>query len=226
MPDLPPQPAAPPRVGLTRNTIIGLGIFGVLMIGLLMAQLALLRDQQTTTDAQLRTAVRQANASLPLLEDAQPLVEKVSRNAPAIQRLGRRTNALLTQLTPLTKDLRAARADEVVREVGALSRTLLSADLPASMRALDGFLGRVRETALVQRTAQLAGVVATDIAPDVDRTRAIGEQTLRLFRESVAIQRETLAIARQTNAAAQEAARRAASIDNKTGGELPPTGAR
>lgn len=214
MPDLPPRPAAPTRVGLTRNTIIGLSIFGLLMTGLLAAQLALLRDQQTTTDGQLRTAVRQANANLPLVKDAQPLVEDVRQNAPAIRRLGRRSDALLTQLTPLARDLRAARADEVVREVGALSRTLLGAEIPSGLRAL------------VQRTARLADVVATDLAPDADRTRVIGEETLRLLRESVAIQRETLAIARQTNAAAQEAARRAASIDDKTGGEVPPGGAR
>src|SRR4051812_42259686 len=98
------------------------------MIGLLVAQIVLLRDQQTTTDAQLRTAVRQANASLPLVEDAQPLVEKLANAQPTVKQLGRRATTLADVLTPLAQDLRDARVDEVAREVGALSRTLLGSD--------------------------------------------------------------------------------------------------
>ena len=226
--------AAPPttRVTFPRVAWVAMAIVFTAQIGLLGVQLLLLEDQRTTTDAQLRTAVRQANASLPLIEDAQPLVESLAASRPQVRRLARDTTALLGELTPLARDLNDARADEQLRAAGALAQTLLEsdigattratrhlaltlldADVPATTRALNGFLGRARDHRLVERSARAAEVVP-QLPSLLRRSVAVQEQTL-------AIQRETLAIARQTMTAAQQAARSAESLDRKTGGSAP-----
>ena len=163
MPATPPQPSNPPHVSVTRNVAIVASVFGFLMIGLLAAQVVMLRDQQTTVDAQLRTAVRQANANLPLVEDAQPLVERLAGAEPQVKALGRKATTLADVLTPLARDLRDARADEVVRAVGALSRTLLGADVGTTTRSV---------------RALSAALVAADLPRLVERVDAIGTELM------------------------------------------------
>src|SRR4051794_30784277 len=181
------------------------------MIGLLAAQIVLLRDQQTTTDAQLRTAVRQANANLPLVEDAQPLVKRLANARPAVQQLGRKATTLADVLTPLAKDLRDARVDEVAREVGALSRTLLTADIGSVTNELltqdrlrrllvrsTSVLGEVRTRDLVAKSAAAAEAVPEEIVPVLKRTLALQQELLMTQKQALAAIDQTLVIARET----------------------------
>jgi hypothetical protein len=229
-----PEPApSPTRVTFPRIAWAGMALVLLTQIALLAVQLGLIEDQRTTTDDQLRATVQQANALLPLIEDAHPLVESLDESRPQLRRLGRDTTELLGELTPLARDLGDARADEQLQAAGALARTLLQADvgsatratrhlaltlldadLPATTRAVNGFLGRARDHRILERSARAAAEVP-QLSSLLRRSVAIQEQTL-------AIQRETLAIARQTNTAAQSAARSAESVDRKTGGSPPP----
>jgi hypothetical protein len=236
-----PHTSDPPaRVSFPRGAWIALGLFGLTMIGLLGVQLALIEDQRSTTDRQLKTAVRQANAALPLIEDAQPLVEQLRGDAPAIRRFGRDAARLTKELTPLVRGLNDARADEQLRAAGALARTLLnadvgsttiavrrlsanllSADLPSTARALDGFLRRARDQRLVELSARAARAVPQDIVPTLDRSLRVQQQAVAALRESLAIQRATLDTARETLAVARQTEQHAESIDRKTGGPVP-----
>ena len=236
--------APPVELKLPRRTVAGFAVFGTLMIGLLAVQVAMIEDQRSSVDRQLATAARQADALVPLVEDAQPLVEQIAGGAPQIRRLGRDTQGLLTELTPLARDLDDARAADQLRAAGALSRmlinadvgsatratrqlavTLLEADVPGSLRALDGFTRRVRDARFVERGARAADVTAREIPqvpPLLRRSVSVQEQTLAILRESLAVQRENLHVAQQTKAAADRAAASAESIDRKTGGSAPP----
>jgi hypothetical protein len=228
-----PASTAPARVSFPRGAWVVLGLFGVAMISLLGVQLALIEDQRSTTDRQLRTAVRQANASLPLIQDAQPLVEQLRGDAPAIRRFGR-------DAARLTKQLDKADAGEQLAAAGALARTLLDADvgsttlavrrlaanllgadLPSTTRALNGFLKRARDERLVETAARAARAVPHDIVPTLDQSLRVQQQTLAFMRESLAIQRATLQAARDTLAVAKQTEQHAESIDRKTGGAAP-----
>lgn len=169
-------PSQPTSITFSRGTWVALSLFGVLMLGALCGQLLLIEDQRTTTDRQLKTAVRQANRAIPLLDQTRPLVDQTTQALPAIRRLGRDTQTLLGELTPLSRDLNAARAPEQLQAAGALARNLLAADAPEQLQAA-GALARtlldadVGEMARAIQRADLPGL-ATDL-------RAVSSELLR-----------------------------------------------
>ena len=237
MPD--PTPA-PTSITFSRGTWIALTLFGLAMLGTLCAQLLLIEDQRTTTDSKLKTADRQANPAIPLLDRTRPLVDQTTQALPAVRRLGRDTQGLLGDLRPLTRDLRDARAPEQLQAAGALARTLLEADigemaravqradlpnLATDLRAVSSELLRQQRLRrlLVRSNAVLGEVRARHL---VEKSSVAAESVPRmeaLLRESVRIQSQTLAIAQETQRAAERAARSAESIDRKTGPSLAPT---
>ncbi len=82
MPEVRPESTTPVRVSFPRRVWAAFILFALMQFGVLSTQILLQEDQRTTTYAQLRTAVRQANAALPLIKDAQPLVEAIAEARP------------------------------------------------------------------------------------------------------------------------------------------------
>ena len=99
--------------------------------------------------------------------------------------------------------------------------TLLEADVPSTLRAIDGFMRRARDERFVEKSARAADVTATQapqVPPLLRRSVSVQEHTLAILRESLAVQRENLDVARRTLVAAERAARSAESLDRKSGG--------
>jgi hypothetical protein len=220
------------------------------MLGTLGVQLALIEDQRSSVDRQLRTAVRQANASLPLIEDAQPLVEELRTGAPAVRRLGRDASGLIAETRPLVRELDRARAGEQLEAAGALARALLDAGAPEAARdvrqltdavvradlprlvdgveALTGELlrqDRLRRL-LVRGNDVLGQTRALHTVPKLTEAAELAPDQFRVLSESLAVQRQTLSITRELLAVARETERHAESLDAKTGGSplVPPPG--
>jgi hypothetical protein len=163
VPEARPDSTTPVRVSFPRRVWAAFVLFALLQFAVLGTQILLQEDQRSTTDAQLRTAVRQANAALPLIEDAQPLVEDLARAKPQVVDLGRDVKVLAEELTPLTKELRDARADEQLEAAGALARTLLRADVGTTTRAVRALAANLLRADLPRVAAQLP-----DLVSDVD----------------------------------------------------------
>lgn len=217
----------PARVTFPRGAWLALSIFGVLMLGSLLTQLALIEDQRRTVRTQRAIAERQAREALPLLRALRPLAGDARTAVPGVKRLGGRVERLTRQATPLVADLRSADAGEVVRGLGTLTGAMLDADLPATTLAVRDMtaelarqdrlqrllvrgvdvLGQVRATDLIRRSARAADVVPRTLR----RSLSVQHETLELQRQALAAIRETLEVARETE-------RHAESLDRKTGG--------
>src|SRR5687768_15194076 len=107
------------RVSLPTHVYVILGVFGLVMLGLLAGQLMLIEDQRSTVDKQLAIQARQSAKVQPLLEDTQPFVDQVAAALPGARRLaddarelGRDTGALIEAAKPLVADLSDAQIDE------------------------------------------------------------------------------------------------------------------
>jgi hypothetical protein len=190
-------------VRLSRRAVAGASVFGVLMLGLLGVQVAMIEDQRSTTDQQLANAVRQTKVALDAVEDLRE-----------------------ARLTDLSRSVRRARPATTAEQVRALSSEVLDAGLPAltaefleqdRLRRLlvrsTAVLGEVQERDLVRRVAQ-----AADRAPQLE---ALARRAVALTERLLATQVDALATAKRTEAAAVQAAQSAQSIDRKTGGTLP-----
>lgn len=159
----------PVHIAVPRRLVAGFGVFGLLMLGLLTAQMLMIEDQRSTTDAQLRTAVRQANAGLPLIKDAQPLVEGIAQSRPQVERFGRDANVLLKELTPLASDLRDARADEQLAATGALARQLVQADAGQQLRTTGALAARLLDADAPGASQAIRQLAVTLLEADVPR---------------------------------------------------------
>jgi hypothetical protein len=164
----------------------------VLLTAIFGTQLYLLFAQRALIDHQESIAERQAAHALPVLRT----VEALLGDGAAIRSGARRAGTL---------------ADDLQR-----------ADLPAltalTLRSLPVLL------ASVQRTTDTLGRSYVTQRRTLARTGAsleIQRETLAILRESLGVQRRTLAVAERTLTAAEEAAARARSIDEKTGGSAP-----
>lgn len=240
----------PVTVAVPRRVWLPFAIGGTLMLLLLGAQVLMIEDQRTTTDAQLRTAVRQANANLPLVEDAQPLVEELRSQAPALRRAGVDVVALVRELRraeprkqleatgDLARTLLGADAGDALRRVAELSVALTRADLPQTVQALSRVSGEllhqdrlrrllVRSTAVLGEMRALntvaKGTRAAELVPSLERTV---RRSLAIQEQLLRTQVEALRVAQDTREAAREAERHAESLDRKLGGETSPAGTR
>lgn len=214
----------PARMSFTRPAWAALAVLGLLLLGLLATQIALLEDQRTTVDRQLAVAVRQLETVEPVADDARPYLRESRAALPA----GRR---LVREATPLVQELRNARASEQLQAAGALARTLLEADIGTTTRQID-------RADLPRLSARL-----TDTLDDLGRSRAIAKgaeaaETVprieAVLRRSLAVQRQTLVEAYETRQLVvalrdlgietrdltRDAAEAAKSLDRKTGPSL------
>jgi hypothetical protein len=169
---------------LPRRLVAGAVVFGLLLVGVLTAQMLMIEDQRSTTDAQLRTAVRQANAGLPLLEDAQPLVEGIAQSRPQLERFGRDANVLLKELTPLASELRDARADEQLEATGALARQLLEADAGRQLRATGALASQLLDADAPGATRAVRQLAVTLLEADLSgAANDLGRLTNELLKQ-------------------------------------------
>jgi hypothetical protein len=224
-------------VSFTRGVWAAITVGGLLLIALLGTQVALIEDQRSTTDRQLAATAKQADAAVPLIRKAEPLVDQTIRGLPRTQELTRRAITLTRQATPLVRALDDARAPEQLQAAGALARRLMRADLPRAATALvdadlprlssdlarvaDELLRQQRLRRLLVRSNSVLGEVAArdlvrrsaraaEIVPDIDATL---KASLAVQRETLDINRELLLIAREMRhitADGRDAAERAA----------------
>jgi hypothetical protein len=226
----------PPASGATRVSLpplawAGLIVFAVLMLATLGVQLALIEDQRSTTDRQLRTAVRQANATLPLIQDARPLVEQLHTSAPALRRFGRETAALVHDARPAVADVRQLSEMLLRSDLPRLTDEVVRADLPRLVERVDALTGELLrqdrlQRLLVRSNGVLGEVRALHTVPKVTEAAELAPEAVGLLRRSLAVQEEVLAQTREILAVARETERHAESLDAKTGGPtlVPPSG--
>ena len=232
MPDR-PQPV---RIAVPWWALVAAGTPLLIMIILLGFQLAAIEDQRSTVDRQLANAVRQTKTALPLIKDARPLVADLNEHQPALRRFGRDAAALVRETTPLVQELDRARLPEQVQTAGALSRTLVRADVGGTTRAVrrltDTFARQRRlERLLVRANTVLGQARALDTVPKATRAAELVPVQTRILRDSRRIQAQTLEMQRQALAAIRETQtivrdveRHAESLDTKTGGTAPGGG--
>jgi len=224
-----------PPVG--RLAVVGAGLLMLVMIGLLVAQLAILSDSREHIQAQDRKINRIVKGTDPVLDELEPAAEDargVLRQAqPVLREAGpvlREAGPVLRQVEPFVRDLRATmipllrelnggefvrlvhQGNELIDALRAsefIPRTLRAADLaPEAFRVATEVLEVQRATLRTQR-----------------RTLVTQRQTRAVQKETRAIQRETLDVQKRLLAIQEEALVHIRSIDRKTGGTAPATGA-
>lgn len=218
------------RVSLPRHVYVLAALFGVLMLGMLVAQWVLMEDQRTTTDEQLEITARQSAQAMPILKAVRPLVTDVDEALPEAGRLGAAAQTLADDAIPLVRELRNARAGENIRAAGSLAAVLLEADVGDATRDARN----LAQELLRADMPRLAEVVRSGLPRATFNTERLADflpEQRRLLRRSVAVQEETLAVQKRalalieaTLAVAKEAEGHAESLDNKTGGSIPPAG--
>jgi hypothetical protein len=188
--------------------ITAAGVVALTLIGLLSAQLVILKSQKSTTERQLARQVELVRPVVRALHEARPAVREAR-----LPRTARQARRLFAATTPLVEDARARELPAAVQRGGALAQRLLAFRAPealamiarAARAALDERLPeRVAEAA---RTARTAVHLARDGLAMQRRLLAIQIEALAVLRESLAIQRQTL--------------QHAESIDRKTGTPAP-----
>lgn len=179
-------------------------VFGVLMIGLLAAQVVLIEHQRELIKRQKVVGEAQRATVLGLLEGGRDAL-------PALRKGARGANALLEDARPLARDLRPLTTDartlvremnlrdtpEAIESAGALAETLLRGD---------------RFVSMIDRTDR--------VLSQLERNEFVPE-TLRIQRELLTIQRQTFAILQESLAVQKETRDSARSLDRKTGGTPP-----
>ena len=225
-----PQGDAPRRVSFPRGVWAAVAAFGLLMLGGILGQLALVNRQLDTNKEQRALIARQVHAALPLVNSARPLVRETLENLPRTERASRRVERLTAAATPLVDELRRAGLGSSARAVQALVATLLRADVGGSAiaaRELAADLLRIGPGETLARTSRSAALLphllrVQRTTLDVQRTTlGVQRRSFTVQRQSLETQRETLAIARQLLTVALETERHAESLDRKLGGTTP-----
>lgn len=191
------------------------GLMLLTMIGLLVAQLAILADSREHIVAQDRKINRIVKGTDPVLNEVEPVAEDA--------------RALLRQLTPLARETRP-----LVREARPLAGEALAVLREFDTGRLFEFVDigtdlakGLRDSAFIPRT-----LLAADLVPVIKgilaETREIQRSTLstqvrslRTQRSSRRVQKRTLAILTRSLAVQEQALVHVRSIDRKTGGPAP-----
>jgi hypothetical protein len=220
-----PEPSHVTEARLPRHTALFAGLFGLAMIALLATQVVLISDQDRTVKRQLAKQVELTRPSVPVLRDARPLVAALSRSDP--EATARRTRALIAELLPLARGLRAENAPQALAESATLAQRLLAAGAPQAIAETATLTRRLLETGAVERGARAAEQAAR-AAARIDEVIALQREAVTLQRRSLAINRRSLAIQDRTQAILLESLgiqrqtlTHAESIDRKTGGPAP-----
>jgi hypothetical protein len=230
------------QITLPRPLLIGFGVFAVLMLCLLAAQIVLLSDQLRTVRTQRSIAERQAARTLPLLDAIAPLVRDSRSSAPELRRGAGRLDRLVRGAIPLVADLRAARAPEAARATLALASVLLDARVGATSEAVRTLSVQLTEAEVgpavaaiaseLQRDARLRRLltVSVETLEDADRRRLVAHldtaartapRVEGAARELLSAQRDALAILKESLTIQRETLRHAESLDRKTGPTAP-----
>jgi hypothetical protein len=217
------------------------GVLLLTMIGLLIAQLAVLQDSREHIEAQdHKISSLQAQAE-PLLRESRPVVrqtERLLRRAPSvlgpagrsldsladaagtIPRLAAGADLLLGESIPLLQALNASDAPGAIAALGRLADDLAAND--RTVRLVDSANRTLDEIARLRLVAR-----TSEALPRLDRRV---RELLRLQRRTLSVQIRSFRIqARQQRIAfrslgiQQETLERIRSIDRKTGPAPPPT---
>ena len=199
----------PPAVKLA---VLAAGLLLVAMVVLLVAQLAILADSREHIVAQDRKINRIVKGAEPLADDLRPALRGLE---PALR-----------ELPPTLRDLRPA-----IRDLAPVLDAIppLADDVRGALRGLES--GRLVEAA--DLTTQLVeGLRGSEFIPRtlraadaVPQMLSILYATLDVQQRTLRTQRRTLAIQKRLIATQDEALVHIRSIDRKTGGTAPPTGA-
>jgi hypothetical protein len=205
--------------------LFGAGFMLLLLVVGIAALIVILQDSRNhirSQDAKLALAVRTArdaapqaeqaaNDVLPLLNDARPVVRKVSR---AIGPLTRSGDTLATATEDLPRLIRTAQALAAVA-LPVLSDLGYRARLVRALDSTNEMLDKVRAEDLIR----LAAHAARD-APEIVRLQ---RRTVRVQLASLETQRLQLKAQLETLDIQREALVHIRSIDQKTGGTAPAT---
>ena len=197
----------PRTITLTARAGVAVGLFAVLMIVLLAAQLVFIVQQRGIVDDQRHIALRGEERSARVLDAARALLGSPEQADAAVQRAG-------TALGELEAVLRTVRETEVA-EIAA----------SALRRAPDLLRDVNHAVAVLDRTD-----------PTLRSSLRIQTETLSILRRSLDIQERTLTVAGETRGVAETlqglttelrdigrtTLARVESLDRKTGGPAPP----
>jgi hypothetical protein len=200
-------------------TLLAGGLLMLAVVVLLIAQLAILADSREHIVAQDRKIDRLLEGAAPVLDDAKPL-------AGEARRLVREARPLVRAARPLARDLSAG--------IAPFLRQLQTVELRPLVRLVDQsneLIDALRASEAIPRTLR-----AADLVPEMTRllaaTLGVQQETLRVQRRSFrvnrqnrVIQRRALAVLQRSLAIQEESLVHIRSIDRKTGGTAPATGA-
>lgn len=216
-PDKPRREATLPPLAWTG--LIVAGVVLVLMLAALVMLIAILQDSRDHIRAQdAKTAIllakvraaepatsKAADAGLPLLEAARPVVGKVGRAIGPLTRSGGQIAFAIRQLPALTRTTEALAA-VALPLLGDIKR----ADVARAIAATEDLIDQVRANDLVDVAAR----AGRDTPRLMQRLLEVQLATLKVQRRSLDAQLRSLDVQRQTLSHAE-------SIDRKTGGTLP-----
>ena len=239
-------------VTVSRPATVLVVVFGVALVGLLTLQLLDIERQR-------RVAARQEGRVKEALSLIAPEVDRARRALPAVTQGVKRVARGAKRADGLVRGLRGQDAPGAIAAAGALAKGLNragAADALAATGQLARGLDRVDAAAALASTGALAqqltqggravGAIdrltgllnrlrAADTVGDIDATRAIAADILRLTRrvystshhtlsanvQSLDVQRQTLELLRESVAIQREVLQHTRSLDRKLGGEQP-----
>jgi hypothetical protein len=209
-----------------RLAVLGAGVLMVAMVMLLVAQLSILADSREHIVAQDRKINRLLKGTGPVLDEAEPLAADARRLVRRADPVLRDARPVLRATAPLVRDLRA--------EMVPLLRSLRGVDLRPAARLVDQgneLIDALRASEAIPRTLRAAdlvpeitGLLRGTFAVQRDTLR-VQRRTFRVNRQSRDLQRQALLVLQRSLAVQEEALVHVRSIDRKTGGTAPGTGA-
>ena len=219
------------------------GIFAavllVTMVGLLIMQLAVLKDSREHIQAQDHKIAQIQHQTDPLIADAKPAVaqaepllrrarrlltpageslESLTAATDQVPRLAMGADLVLSEAVPLLQALNASNAPSAIASIGRLSDALAAGDrLVRTVDAANDTLGQLQSTNLIPKTSdalpRFEGLLI-ELARIQKRTFRNQVKSLRTQRRQLNATFESLAIQRET-------LEHTRSIDRKTGPPVP-----
>jgi hypothetical protein len=228
------ETAPPPRGAPPRWALVG-GLAGGAMLLTMIVLLVLLLNEITTSrqhiesqDAKISTLLELgepvADEAVPLLGEARPAIRQAQDLIePLIHaRSGTELAGLLQRFPALETAIRrlAGEAIPVLEQTDpALIATSLGAARDLAVRLAEGDrLVRVID----QASATLSAIAGSDLVERAAKSAARIRKLLAVQRETRALQARSLAVQRRSLAVQRESLEHIRSIDEKTGGQLPP----
>jgi hypothetical protein len=226
------------------TAIVGGGLLLLTLTVLMALLLAELHDSGDHIASQDRKVSAVYRAARPLVEEAEPAAEQavplLKDARPVIRRLGPLARSAQETLEPLEPAAPAVVA--AIKRLGPLSSAglrltavavpvleqLNAADIAFSLATVRELAGRLsdgdRLVQLVDETRSLiAEVTERSLPRKADRSSHRLAEILRIQRMTLAVQRRALRVQRRSKAIQAESLVHIESIDDKTGGPVPPT---